>query len=78
MINNDNTNIYSSGWTTDADFVIGDIIVKEQSNCNANRVEDLISKNGIRPLKQKGSKSSPSLFRYGEHIIEFNRQSCTE
>jgi serine protease len=63
-----NTNV-----TKAADFVIGDIIVKRKSNCNSKQVNDLISSKTIRPLQQKGSKTGPALYSYGDRIIKLSK-----
>ena len=66
-----NTNV-----TKAADFVIGDIIVKRKSNCNSKQVNDLISSKMIRPLQQKGSRTGPNLYSFGDRIIEFSKSSA--
>ena len=65
----------NNGWTTAADFVIGDIIVKQKAHCKAAKVSDLLSSKVVQPLQQKVSESGLSLYRYGDHIIELAKSS---
>ena len=64
-------------WSNSAEFVIGDIIVKRNTNCKFKPLSDLIGSKAISPLQQKGSRSGPSLYSYGDRIVDLVKSAKT-
>ena len=68
---------FNSNWSKEADFVLGDIIVKRTANCSFKSVNDLLGSNTVRPLHQKGSKSGPMLYSFGDRIVDLAKANTT-
>lgn len=68
---------FNSNWSKEADFVLGDIIVKRTANCSFKSFNDLLGSNTVSPLRQKGSKSGPMLYSFGDRIVDLAKANTT-